>query len=56
MPDAVKARYEAMHEKDPQNSTYLQLIENFDQALPHPNERDLENFAAFLKEGKQKWL
>lgn len=39
MPATVRKRYESMLEQDP---TRMQgLIDNFDKALPHPNEADL---------------
>ena len=46
MPMAVRKRYEAMQEKEPERAG--QLIANFDQALEHPNREDLENFRAYL--------
>ena len=46
MPMAVRKRYEAMKEKEPERAG--QLIANFDQALEHPNREDLENFRAYL--------
>ena len=46
MPMAVRKRYEAMQEKEPERAG--QLIANFDQALEHPNGEDLENFRAYL--------
>lgn len=40
MPQAVRARYEALAKTDPQKAQ--PLLDNFDQALPHPNQEDLE--------------
>lgn len=45
----VKARYQSMLEKDPQNRKFQNLLENFDQALAHPSQEDLDNFKTFLK-------
>lgn len=41
MPLSVRQRYEAMQAQQPEKMQ--QLIENFDQALAHPDQADLEN-------------
>lgn len=50
MPQAVRGRYEAMQEKEPENARYQMLLENFDAALVHPDANDLEAAAAWAKE------
>ena len=47
MPESVRKRYEAMGEQDPERAE--QLIANFDQALGHPDEKDLEEFRRFIE-------
>ena len=47
MPESVRKRYEAMGEQDPERAK--QLIANFDQALGHPDEKDLEEFRRFTE-------
>ena len=49
MPQAVRSRYEAMQAKEPENARYKMLIENFDEALAHPDTNDLEAAAAWSK-------
>ena len=49
MPQAVRSRYEAMQAKEPENTRYKMLIENFDEALAHPDTNDLEAAAAWAK-------
>ncbi len=49
MPQAVRRRYEAMQAKEPENARYKMLIENFDEALAHPDTNDLEAAAAWAK-------
>ncbi len=40
MPPSVRTRYEAMAQTDPQKAK--PMLENFDRALSHPNEADLD--------------
>lgn len=42
MPMAVRDRYVALKEKEPENKRHEMMIQNFDVALSHPNESDLE--------------
>lgn len=49
MPQAVRSRYEAMQAKEPENARYKMLIENFDEALAHPDTNDLKAAAAWAK-------
>ena len=49
MPQAVRSRYEAMQAKEPENTRYKMLIENFDEALAHPDNNDLEAADACAK-------
>ena len=41
MPESVRKRYELMKEKMPQDDKVEMMIENFDKALPHPDQADL---------------
>lgn len=41
MPQSVRKRYEAMQEKAPQDEKIKMMIENYDKALPHPDQEDL---------------
>ncbi len=41
MPQAVRQRYQAMLEKEPDNQRYQLFLANFDQALAHPGPEDL---------------
>lgn len=50
MPVSVRKRYEAMLEENPQDERMKMMIENFDQALSHPDEKDMQK----LKEWIQK--
>lgn len=43
MPLSVRQRYEAMQVQQPEKMQ--QLIQNFDQALSHPDQADLDDFA-----------
>lgn len=52
MPLSVRQRYEAMQVQQPQKMQ--QLIQNFDDALSHPNQEDLENFMQAVKRAIQK--
>ncbi|MEG2924292.1 MAG: flavodoxin family protein, partial [Oscillospiraceae bacterium] len=42
MPLSVGQRYEAMQREQPQKAQ--KLMENFNQALSHPDQADLDNF------------
>lgn len=42
MPESVLRRYEAMKAANPENGRWDESIENFKQALSHPNEIDLQ--------------
>lgn len=42
MPDSVRQRYEAMQEKNPDDPKIKAMLENFDRALSHPDEADLQ--------------
>lgn len=48
MPPAVRERYVKMAEQDP--ARFAPMIENFDRALGHPDEKDLDGLAAALRE------
>ena len=49
MPMAVRQRYQAMLEQEPENARFKMMIENFDAALEHPNAKDLEEAAAWAR-------
>jgi flavodoxin I len=49
MGPGVLKRYQQILEKDPQNPHILAAIQNYKQALPHPDEKDLADAAAFAK-------
>lgn len=49
MPLSVRKRYEEMGNKEPDNERLKNLIVNFDQALTHPDEQDMNNFKTFLQ-------
>ena len=48
MPMTVRKRYEEMLEQDPKDGRMKSMIENFDQALPHPDSADLEKLRIML--------
>lgn len=52
MPQAVRTRYEAIAQTDPQKAQ--PMLDNFDRALSHPNQEDLEGLktavSSLLKE------
>ena len=48
MPPAVRERYVKMAEQDP--ARFEPMIENFDRALGHPDEADLDGLAASMRE------
>lgn len=43
MPSIVRERYVQALEKDPSNAQMKAMIENFDEALNHPNPKDFED-------------
>lgn len=43
MPSIVRERYVQALEKDPSNTQMKSMIENFDEALNHPNPKDFED-------------
>ena len=46
MPMTVRERYETMLEENPGDARMKAMIENFDRALSHPDEADLEGLRA----------
>ncbi|WP_080799400.1 flavodoxin family protein BilS [Arabiibacter massiliensis] len=51
MPASVRERYERQAEANPAQAPRMrQLIENFDEALDHPNDDDLARLAAAIEE------
>ena len=49
MGPAVKQRYEAMLEQDPDNARFKMLLDNWVAAKNHPTKEDLDNMAAAAK-------
>ena len=49
MGPAVKQRYEAMLEQDPDNARFKMLLDNWVAAKDHPTKEDLDNMAAAAK-------
>ena len=49
LPDNLRKKYEEMLREDPENKTAQMLIENFDQASSHPDEKDVENLVNWVK-------
>lgn len=49
MGPAVKQRYEAMLEQDPDNVRFKMLLDNWVAAKDHPTKEDLDNMAAAAK-------
>ncbi len=49
MPEMVKKRYETMLEENPNDEKVKQSIENYEEALKHPNTKDLENLRNKIK-------
>lgn len=50
MPGSVKKRYEAMLEKNPEDLRIKEMIENFDRALVHPDDEDLQKLRKVIGE------
>lgn len=49
MPMSVRERYEEMQKDPKQKKTATMLLENFDKALLHPDQKDLEDGIRFVK-------
>ena len=49
MGPAVKQRYEAMLEQEPENARYKMLLDNWFIAKDHPTKEDLDNMAKAAK-------
>lgn len=49
MGPAVKQRYEAMLEQEPENARFKMLLDNWVAAKDHPTKEDLDNMAAAAK-------
>ena len=54
MPMQVRKRYEVMEENPEQREKAQMLIRNFDKALLHPDEEDVQNAVAFAREAWEK--
>lgn len=50
MPLATRERYVSMLQAHPDDAKLAVSIENFDEALKHPNQKDIENVQEFTKE------
>lgn len=57
MPLSVRNRYEALLEKNPEDEKMEDMIRNFDQALVHPDQKDMEKLRDTLKtlKGETLW-
>lgn len=49
MPSSIRSRYERMLAENPEDKKMIQFIENFDRALSHPNEEDLNQLQKKIK-------
>ena len=54
MPMQVRQRYEVMEENPEQRGKAQMLIRNFDKALLHPDDADIQNAVAFAREAWEK--
>ena len=54
MPAAVRKRYEAMLEQNPEDAKAAMLLENFDLALTHPDHADLQKAAVWAEQMVQQ--
>ena len=54
MPMQVRKRYEVMEENPEQREKAQMLIRNFDKALLHPDDADIQNAVAFAREAWKK--
>lgn len=53
MPQSVRNRYEHMAKEQPEQATRMkQLIDNFDDALGHPNDKDIANLQAAVQNAR----
>ena len=50
MPNTVKERYIKMIKENPKDSNLQVSLKNFEEALKHPNDEDIENAKKFAKE------
>ena len=50
MPFSVRDRYSSMIKENPEDKNLLVSLKNFDEALSHPESKDLANVEAFTKE------
>lgn len=54
MPESVRRRYESLLEQNPEDQKIRGMIENFDRALAHPDEKDIEVFRQKIKTLKEE--
>ena len=54
MPESVRRRYESLLEQNPEDQKVRGMIENFDRALAHPDEKDIEVFRQKIKNLKEE--
>ena len=50
MPNTVKERYIKMIKENPEDSNLQVSLKNFEEALKHPNDEDIENAKKYAKE------
>lgn len=55
MPEAVRERYAAMSEKEPEEAKWKTFLTNFDIARSHPDEDDINRFKAVLERLKKQY-
>lgn len=49
MPMSIRSRYEALIKEHPEDKNLKVNIENFDEALKHPNDKDIEQAKNWIK-------
>lgn len=54
MSQQIKEKYHAKLKENPDDERIKFMIENFDHAIGHPNQEDLDNVTAFAKEMLEK--
>ncbi len=55
MPISIKEKYENMVKENPNNIKFKSIIDNFDNALNHPNEKDLRNVKDWISSIRDKF-
>ena len=55
MPISIKEKYESMLKANPNNLNFKSIIDNFDKALGHPNEKDMEDVRNWICNVRNKF-